>query len=57
MHPCAYSIEEVQLSDMGVYQCAVFSGEEEILSTEGYIQLEGISLLLKCIVPKDNFMW
>uniref|UniRef100_A0A672LQV4 receptor protein-tyrosine kinase n=1 Tax=Sinocyclocheilus grahami TaxID=75366 RepID=A0A672LQV4_SINGR len=37
-------IEEVQLSDMGAYQCAVSSGEEEALSMEGYIQLEGISL-------------
>ncbi|KAL1262507.1 hypothetical protein QQF64_007772 [Cirrhinus molitorella] len=35
-------IEEVQLSDMGAYQCAVFSGEEETLSIEGYIQLEGL---------------
>uniref|UniRef100_A0A8C2D3N6 receptor protein-tyrosine kinase n=1 Tax=Cyprinus carpio TaxID=7962 RepID=A0A8C2D3N6_CYPCA len=35
-------IEEVQLSDMGSYQCAVSSGEEEILSMEGYIELEGL---------------
>uniref|UniRef100_A0A672LK45 receptor protein-tyrosine kinase n=1 Tax=Sinocyclocheilus grahami TaxID=75366 RepID=A0A672LK45_SINGR len=35
-------IEEVQLSDMGAYQCAVSSGEEEALSMEGYIQLEGL---------------
>uniref|UniRef100_A0A8C1QEA4 receptor protein-tyrosine kinase n=1 Tax=Cyprinus carpio TaxID=7962 RepID=A0A8C1QEA4_CYPCA len=35
-------IEEVQLSDMGSYQCAVSSGEEEILSVEGYIELEGL---------------
>uniref|UniRef100_A0A672M6K4 receptor protein-tyrosine kinase n=1 Tax=Sinocyclocheilus grahami TaxID=75366 RepID=A0A672M6K4_SINGR len=37
-------IEEVQLSDMGAYQCGVSSGEEELLSIEGYIELEGISL-------------
>ncbi|XP_043114540.1 tyrosine-protein kinase receptor UFO [Puntigrus tetrazona] len=35
-------IEEVQLSDMGSYQCSVSSGEEEILSSEGYIELEGL---------------
>uniref|UniRef100_A0A8C1F7K3 receptor protein-tyrosine kinase n=1 Tax=Cyprinus carpio carpio TaxID=630221 RepID=A0A8C1F7K3_CYPCA len=35
-------IEEVQLSDMGSYQCAVSSGEEEILSMEGHIELEGL---------------
>ncbi|XP_016309522.1 tyrosine-protein kinase receptor UFO-like [Sinocyclocheilus anshuiensis] len=35
-------IEAVQLSDMGAYQCAVSSGEEEALSMEGYIQLEGL---------------
>uniref|UniRef100_A0A8C1XVG3 receptor protein-tyrosine kinase n=1 Tax=Cyprinus carpio TaxID=7962 RepID=A0A8C1XVG3_CYPCA len=35
-------IEEVQLSDMGSYQCAVPSGEEEILSMEGHIELEGL---------------
>ncbi len=47
-----YRIEELQLSDMGSYQCAVFSGEDEILSIEGYIELEGISLFLKSIIPK-----
>uniref|UniRef100_A0A672M1V7 receptor protein-tyrosine kinase n=1 Tax=Sinocyclocheilus grahami TaxID=75366 RepID=A0A672M1V7_SINGR len=35
-------IEEVQLSDMGAYQCGVSSGEEELLSIEGYIELEGL---------------
>ncbi len=40
---------------MGIYQCAVFSGEEEILSTEGYIQLEGISLLLKIHCSERQF--
>ncbi|XP_073673951.1 tyrosine-protein kinase receptor UFO [Garra rufa] len=35
-------IEEVQLSDMGAYQCAVFSGEEDTLSIEAYIKLEGL---------------
>lgn len=34
-------IEKVQLSDMGSYRCAVLSGETEILSEEGSIQLEG----------------
>lgn len=35
-------IEEVQLSDMGSYQCAVSSGEDEVLSMEGHIELEGL---------------
>ncbi|XP_026138759.1 tyrosine-protein kinase receptor UFO-like isoform X1 [Carassius auratus] len=35
-------IEQIQLSDMGSYQCVVSSGEEEILSMEGYIELEGL---------------
>uniref|UniRef100_A0A674P4H6 receptor protein-tyrosine kinase n=1 Tax=Takifugu rubripes TaxID=31033 RepID=A0A674P4H6_TAKRU len=35
-------IEKVQLSDMGSYQCAVLSEEQEIFSKEGSIQLEGL---------------
>ncbi|TRY59455.1 hypothetical protein DNTS_002180 [Danionella cerebrum] len=35
-------IEEVQLSDMGGYQCMFYSGSEEMLSMEGFIQLEGL---------------
>ncbi|XP_067306106.1 tyrosine-protein kinase receptor UFO isoform X2 [Pseudorasbora parva] len=35
-------IEEIQLSDMGAYQCAVYSGLEETLSIEGHIQVEGL---------------
>ncbi|XP_048017533.1 tyrosine-protein kinase receptor UFO isoform X2 [Megalobrama amblycephala] len=35
-------IEEVQLSDMGGYQCAVYSGLEETFSIEGHIQVEGL---------------
>uniref|UniRef100_A0A7N6B0S5 receptor protein-tyrosine kinase n=1 Tax=Anabas testudineus TaxID=64144 RepID=A0A7N6B0S5_ANATE len=36
------SIEKVELSDMGHYQCAVLSGSHQILSKEGSIQLEGL---------------
>ncbi|XP_064157471.1 tyrosine-protein kinase receptor UFO-like [Anguilla rostrata] len=35
-------IEEVQLSDMGVYQCVVVFGGQETTSLEGRIQLEGL---------------
>ncbi|KAA0702444.1 Tyrosine-protein kinase receptor UFO [Triplophysa tibetana] len=35
-------IDEVQLSDMGAYQCAAYSVEEDLLSIEGHIQLEGL---------------
>lgn len=35
------SIEKVQLSDMGSYQCVVKSEERDVLSQEGNIQLEG----------------
>ncbi|KAG1935492.1 tyrosine-protein kinase receptor TYRO3 [Pimephales promelas] len=35
-------IEELTLSDMGSYQCAVYSGSEVTLSTEGHIQVEGL---------------
>ncbi|XP_076838296.1 tyrosine-protein kinase receptor UFO [Brachyhypopomus gauderio] len=35
-------IEDVQLSNMGTYQCAVFLGEDETVSSEGHIQLEGL---------------
>ncbi|XP_051962828.1 tyrosine-protein kinase receptor UFO [Xyrauchen texanus] len=35
-------IEEVKLSDMGAYQCVVYSDLEETLSIEGHIQLEGL---------------
>uniref|UniRef100_A0AAR2JFY5 receptor protein-tyrosine kinase n=1 Tax=Pygocentrus nattereri TaxID=42514 RepID=A0AAR2JFY5_PYGNA len=32
----------VQLSDMGAYRCAVVIEEEELVSVEGHIQLEGL---------------
>uniref|UniRef100_A0A8B9J999 receptor protein-tyrosine kinase n=1 Tax=Astyanax mexicanus TaxID=7994 RepID=A0A8B9J999_ASTMX len=35
-------IEEVQLSDMGAYHCAVVIGTEEVVSIKGHIQLEGL---------------
>lgn len=35
-------IEKVQLTDMGSYQCAVFSETEQVFSDEGSIQLEGL---------------
>ncbi|XP_036411987.1 tyrosine-protein kinase receptor UFO [Colossoma macropomum] len=35
-------IEEVQLSDMGAYRCAVVTEEDELESVEGHIQLEGL---------------
>ncbi|KAL7842707.1 hypothetical protein SRHO_G00243960 [Serrasalmus rhombeus] len=35
-------IEGVQLSDMGAYRCAVVIEEEELVSVEGHIQLEGL---------------
>ncbi|XP_067222491.1 tyrosine-protein kinase receptor UFO isoform X2 [Chanodichthys erythropterus] len=35
-------IEEVQLSDMGGYQCAVYSGLEKTFSIEGHIHVEGL---------------
>ncbi|XP_056612221.1 tyrosine-protein kinase receptor UFO isoform X1 [Triplophysa dalaica] len=35
-------IDEVQLSDMGTYQCAAYSVLEDSLSIEGHIQLEGL---------------
>ncbi|XP_056099837.1 tyrosine-protein kinase receptor UFO-like, partial [Rhinichthys klamathensis goyatoka] len=35
-------IEEVTLSDMGSYQCAVYFGSEVTLSIEGHIQVEGL---------------
>uniref|UniRef100_A0A4W6CQX2 receptor protein-tyrosine kinase n=1 Tax=Lates calcarifer TaxID=8187 RepID=A0A4W6CQX2_LATCA len=37
-----YSIEKVQLPDMGSYRCAVLSESHQILSEEGSIQLEGL---------------
>lgn len=37
-----YRIQEVQLSDMGSYQCAAKSDLEDSLSIEGHIQLEGM---------------
>ncbi|KAM3616369.1 uncharacterized protein V6R79_016901 [Siganus canaliculatus] len=36
------SIERVQLTDMGSYQCAVLSEDHQTLSEEGSIQLEGL---------------
>ncbi|KAJ8402184.1 hypothetical protein AAFF_G00370490 [Aldrovandia affinis] len=35
-------IEEVQLSDMGAYHCAVTEGGRDTLSQQGHIQLEGL---------------
>lgn len=35
------SIEKVQLSDMGSYQCVAKSEERDVMSQEGSIQLEG----------------
>uniref|UniRef100_A0A1A7X3R5 receptor protein-tyrosine kinase n=2 Tax=Iconisemion striatum TaxID=60296 RepID=A0A1A7X3R5_9TELE len=35
-------IEKVQLLDMGSYRCAVLSGNNQTLSAEGRIQLEGL---------------
>ncbi|KAI4878169.1 hypothetical protein NFI96_011611, partial [Prochilodus magdalenae] len=35
-------IEEVQLSDMGAYHCAVAMEEDELMSIEGHIYLEGL---------------
>ncbi|XP_026081794.1 tyrosine-protein kinase receptor UFO-like isoform X1 [Carassius auratus] len=45
-------IEEVQLSDMGFYQCAVSSGEDEVLSMEGHIELEGLPHF--SVEPQDS---
>ncbi|GAA6065251.1 tyrosine-protein kinase receptor UFO, partial [Tachysurus ichikawai] len=58
-------IAKVQLSDMGAYRCAVATKDEETMSAEGHLQLEGLphfsvepyhmsvvanmSLSLKCI--------
>lgn len=36
-------IAKVQLSDMGAYRCAVITGDDETVSTEGHLQLEGKS--------------
>lgn len=47
-------IEKVQLSDMGSYQCAVLSEEQEIFSKEGSIQLEGEFLIQSIISTKLN---
>lgn len=41
-----YSIEKVQLPDMGSYRCAVLSGSQQTLSDEGRIQLEGEFLFI-----------
>ncbi|XP_060761771.1 tyrosine-protein kinase receptor UFO [Neoarius graeffei] len=35
-------IAKVQLSDMGAYCCAVITGDDETVSTEGHLQLEGL---------------
>ncbi|XP_060731529.1 tyrosine-protein kinase receptor UFO [Tachysurus vachellii] len=35
-------IAKVQLSDMGAYRCAVATGDEETMSAEGHLQLEGL---------------
>ncbi|XP_030076009.1 tyrosine-protein kinase receptor UFO isoform X2 [Microcaecilia unicolor] len=45
------SIESVQLSDAGAYQCAVFVKGEEILSREGILKLEGLPIFLE--EPQD----
>lgn len=47
-------IEKVQLSDMGSYQCAVLSEEQEIFSEEGSIQLEGEFIISSIISTKLN---
>lgn len=36
-------IANVQLSDMGAYRCAVITGDDQTVSNEGHLQLEGKS--------------
>lgn len=43
-------IAKVQLSDMGAYRCAVATKDEETMSAEGHLQLEGESQLIVHIV-------
>lgn len=60
---CAHdSIENVQLVDMGSYQCAVLSDDHQTLSEEGSIQLEGESTCIHCplvfsLVAQANFIY
>ncbi|XP_057203918.1 tyrosine-protein kinase receptor UFO-like [Triplophysa rosa] len=39
-------IDEVQLSDMGAYQCAAYSVLEDSLSIEGHIKLEDCAVFV-----------